>query len=163
VSNERATGVERSVAGGLAPVLLAVAATAGALVGFGVRERAPARLFAAAGQQLRGVPVFVTPDRGFGLSAWLGVAQHLVVVTLWAVLFISLAARLRGLALAGAAAAFAAGLFVVDAVLPGVLRLAAGALTPGQRLAVAIALAAGLALGMRLAPHALQRVSSPER
>ena len=58
MSNESGSDVERSGGGALAPVLVAMAATAGALVGFGVRERAPARLFAAAGQQLRGVPAF---------------------------------------------------------------------------------------------------------
>jgi hypothetical protein len=163
VSNERATGpAERTAAGGVAAALLAAAATAGALVGFGMRERAPARFFSAAGQQLRGVPAFVTPDRGFGTAAWLGIAQHLVVVALWAVLFTSLAARLRGLALVGAAAAFATAVFVVDGVLPDALRLAAGALSGPQRLVVAIVFASALVAGMRLAREGRRRVSRPE-
>ena len=149
---ERATGAaERTVAGGIAAALLAAAATAGALVGFGMRDRAPARFFSAAGQQLRGIPPFVTPDRGFGAAAWLGIAQHLVVVGLWAVLFTSLAARLRGLALAAAAAAFATAVFLLDGALPDTLRLAAGALNAPQRLVVAIIFAAALVVGMRLA------------
>ena len=152
---------ERSGAGALAPALVAAAATAGALVGFGMRERAPARLFAAAGQQLRGVPAFVTPDRGFGVAAWLGVAHHILVIALWAVLFTALAGRLRGLALAGAAAAFAAALYVIDAALPNVLRLSAGALTNPQRLVVALILAGAFALGMRLAPVRPRRHAPP--
>jgi hypothetical protein len=162
VSNERATSAERTVAGGVAAVLLAAAATAGALVGFGVRERAPARFFSAAGQQLRGVPPFVTPDRGFGLAAWLGILQHVVVVVLWAILFTSLAGRLRGLALAGAAAAFATAVFFVDAALPDTLRLAAGALSVPQRFVVAVIFAAALGVGMRLAPQRLRRVTPTE-
>ncbi len=155
--------MERSVAGGIAAVLLSAAATAGALVGFGMRERAPARFFSAAGQQLRGVPAFVTPDRGFGLAAWLGIVQHLVVVVLWAVLFTSLAARLRGIALAGAAAAFATAVFVVDGALPSTLRLAAGALSVPQRFIVAVIFAAALLVGMRLAPLHPRRDSSLDR
>jgi hypothetical protein len=172
VSNEPVTGApvagapvrgaERSIAGGVTAVLLAVAATAGALVGFGMRERAPARFFSAAGQQLRGVPAFVTPDRGFGVAAWLGIVQHLVVVVLWAILFTSLAARLRGIALAGAAAAFATVVFVADGALPGTLRLAAGALSVPQRFVLAVVFAAALAAGMRLAPERMRRVSPSE-
>ena len=103
----------------------------------------------------------MTPDRGFGLAAWMGVAHHVLVIALWAVLFTALAGRLRGLALAGAAAAFAAALFLADAALPNVLRLAAGALTNPQRLVVALVCAGALALGMRLAPSRRRRLAPP--
>jgi hypothetical protein len=84
-----------------------------------------------------------------------------VVIALWAVLFTALAGRLRGLALAGAAAALAAALYLVDAMLPNVLRLAAGALTNPQRLIVALIFAGALALGMRLAPSRRRRFAPP--
>jgi hypothetical protein len=141
------------VANAVPAALLAAAATAGALVGFGMRDRAPGRLLAAAGEQLRGVPAFVTPDRGFGFAAWLGVAHHVVVVAVWSLLFAFLAGRLRGLALAAAAAAFGVAVFVIDGVLPGGARLAAGTLAAPQRLVVVGVLTVALGIGMRLAPR----------
>jgi hypothetical protein len=152
VSSERATFVERAVVGGVSAGLLAAAATAGALVGFGVREAAPARFLSAAGQPLRGVPSFVTPDRAFGVTAALGVVQHVVVVFAWALLFAAVAGRLRWPMRLLVGAAFAVIVYFVDAALPDVLRIAAGAVSPWQRAALVTLLAVAAVAGIRLAP-----------
>jgi hypothetical protein len=130
---------------------LSVAATAGALLGFGVRAGSPASLFSAAGDRLRGLPPFVAPDRGFRVSAGLGVLHHVALVVVWSIAFALLVRRVRGRMVVIAAATFAALAIVIDALLPPVLRFAAGAMTPAQRVVYCVVLGVALGTGMRLA------------
>src|SRR5438105_1380526 len=72
---------------GLRGAGLGMAATTGALVGFGVRRGAPGALLSAAGDRLRGIPAFVAPDRSFGLSAMIGLVHHLALSAACGLLF----------------------------------------------------------------------------
>jgi len=137
---------------------VSAAATAGALLGFGMRVGAPAWLFSAAGDRLRGVPAFVAPDRAFRLSAALGTLHHVALLLAWSLAFTLVARRLRGGRLAAAAVATSLFAVVADAALPPALRQAAGAMTLGQRAVYGIVLAAALAVGMRLAQRDPARV-----
>lgn len=130
---------------------MAASATAGALAGFGMRLGAPAAAFSAAGDRLRGLPVFVAPDRAFGASACVGLAQHAVLVVGWTLPFAFVAGR-RGSRARIVAAVVVALLVVVTArVLPAPLALAAGTLGTAQDILVGVVLAASLEAGMRLA------------
>lgn len=131
--------------------VLGAAASAGALVGFGVRRGAPGTLLSAAGERLRGVPAFVAPDRAFGASAFLGLAHHLVAAVAWGLVFAALAGRLRGARLAAVALVVATIAVSVDRVLPAPFSLAVGVASVPQRVVLAVVLAAALATGMRLA------------
>jgi hypothetical protein len=134
---------------------LGAAATTGALVGFGVRRGAPAALLSAAGDRLRGLPAFVTPDRSLGPSAMLGLAHHLLLVVAWALLFVVVARPVRGprrdVARGAIAALVAAVAVSADAVLPLWLCLTAGVASAPQRALLAIALSGALVIGMALA------------
>jgi hypothetical protein len=134
---------------------LGAAASAGALVGFGVRRGAPGALFSAAGDRLRGLPAFVAPDRSFGASAALGLAHHLAAAVAWGLVFVLLAARLRGAALAAVALVVAVLAVSADRVLPAPFCIAAGVPSAPQRGLLALVLAAALALGMRLAQRSV--------
>jgi hypothetical protein len=140
---------------GLRAAGLGAAATTGALVGFGVRRGAPATVFAAAGDRLRGLPAFVAPDRSFGLSAMLGLAHHLVLVAFWAALFVLVASRLQrthgGAARAVVALLVSVVAVTADGVLPSWLCLTAGVASALQRALLAIALSASLTTGMAIA------------
>lgn len=132
-----------------------MAATTGALVGFGIRRGGAATLLAAAGDRLRGLPPFVAPDRSFGASAVLGLAHHLALVGVWAMLFGVVAARLHGSHATAARVAIAllvaTAAVMADRVLPVWLCLAAGVPSLPQRALLAIALAVALVMGMALA------------
>lgn len=130
---------------------LATAATLGVLAGFGVRDGMPMTVLGGAGLRLRGLPEFVTPDRGVGPTAILGALHAGVVSYVWGLLAAWLAWRLGGWRGVLAAAALAAGIVAVDARLPALLRLAAGAPSPGQRLLAVAALAVAAVLGTHLA------------
>jgi hypothetical protein len=132
--------------------IVAAAATAGMLIGFGRARGEAWRPLNAVGHLLLGYrarlmdrfDVFVTP---------VGVALHLTFVVLWGVLFALVAARLRGWRLAAAAAALGAAALVIDArLLPDGLDLGFPALLSRPELiALYAVLAAALALGIRLA------------
>jgi hypothetical protein len=130
---------------------LAAAATLGVLAGFGMREGLPLVVLGGAGLRLRGLPEFVTPDRGVGPTALLGAAHTGLLAYAWGSLAALLAWRLGGWRGAAAAALVAAGIHLLDPRLPALLRLGAGAPSPGQRLLCVAALAAAAALGTRLA------------
>jgi len=130
---------------------VALAATFGALVGFGMRLRAPAALFAAAGDRLRGVPAFVAPERGVRASATLGVLHHMVLALVWSALFALVARRARGGALVACAAIAGVAIVLLDGALPAPLRFAGGAMTLAQRVVYGVVLAVALGAGMRLA------------
>jgi hypothetical protein len=143
------------IARGLRAGAVAAAATGGALIGLGVRDRTPGRALALVGQRLRGVPDFVTPDAGFGLAALLGAAHHTVVIMAWGAVFALLAGHLRGVRLLLVAALFAAAVWLLNAyALPAPLRFADGvAAYPPHRWFVYTVLALALAAGMRIAPR----------
>jgi hypothetical protein len=125
-------------------VALAAGALLGACVGFGVRAGSPFVVFTGATNRLRGLPDFVSPDRGLGRLALLGLAHTAVVAALWGALLVLAARAPRGRRAALALTlATALALAALDAVLPEFLRLAAGA--PGAVQRVVLALAAGAA------------------
>ena len=138
---------------GIVTGVIVASATAGVLVGFGTRRGMPARPFnvagsAALGERAEGIWGFhpvVTPS---------GLLVHLAWGLALGVLFALIAGELRGLRLLGAAVAFALVLYLLaPLVAPPHLRQGAFALpTAAQVLAVYIAVAGALLVGMRLAP-----------
>ena len=133
---------------------VAAGATSGALIGLGVRDGAPGRALALAGQRLRGVPDFIVPETGLGLSALLGAAHLALLVIAWGVLFTVLADGLRGARLLAVAALFSAAVWLLNAhALPPSLRFADGvAAYPPHQWVVYSILALSLAFGVRIAP-----------
>jgi hypothetical protein len=131
---------------------LAAAATAGALLGFGIRQGTPARPFNSLAAVLLG-------DRagdiwGFHLGVTLvGLLVDLAVSFGWGVLFARLARGMRGLRLAAAAVGAAVVALAVDVFVVG--RLLGGnvsdVLAPGQVIALHVVLGVALGVGMRLA------------
>ncbi len=140
---------------------LAASATLGVLAGFGAREGLPLIVLGGAGLRLRGLPEFVTPDRGVGPTAILGAAHTGLLAYAWGSLVALLAWRLGGWRGVVAAAAMAAGIHLLDPRLPALLRLGAGAPSPGQRLLCVTALAAAAALGTRLAAPTARPTRDP--
>ena len=140
------------IARALVTGLIATSATAGALVGFGLRAGTPFRGFNAMASLVLG-------DQATGAWGWMstvtpaGMIVHVTVMMGWGVLFAFLAARLRGWQPAAAAAGVALGAwFVTRAVVlhrvgPGV----AAVLGPGQLVGLHVVLGVALALGMRFA------------
>jgi hypothetical protein len=132
---------------------LEVAATAGAVVGFGVRRGAPGAVLSAAGDRLRGVPAFVAPDRAFGTSAALGLAHHVALSLAWGVAAVLLARDLSAGPRTMVVAVVASLAVTVDRVLPASLCLLAGVASAPQRVLLALVFAGALLAGMRLAQH----------
>lgn len=138
---------------------LAAAATLGVLAGFGARDGMPMTVLGGAGLRLRGLPEFVTPDRGVGPTAILGALHAGLVAYAWGLLAALLAWRLGGWRGALAVAALAVAIVGVDARLPALLQLAAGAPSPAQRLLCVATLAVAAVLGTHLAAPRARRVS----
>jgi hypothetical protein len=132
--------------------MLAAASALGLLAGFGVREGAPLVVLGAAGLRLRGLPEFITPDRGVGPMTLLGALHATLVAYGWGLLAASVARRLRGWPAVAALAALAAALVLIDPLLPAFLRLGAGAPSTGERVLCTLVIAAAAGLGTRLAP-----------
>ena len=147
--------------------VVAAAATAGTLVGFGLARGEAWRPLNAVAHLVLGYRARLM-DRFHPVVTPAGIALHLLFVVIWGVLFALIAARLRGWRLAIAAAALGAAAFVVDTRLlperldPGFPAL----LTRPELLALYAVLAAALALGLRLARRAEQssqaRIASGE-
>jgi hypothetical protein len=131
---------------------LAAAATAGALLGFGLQQGTPARPFNALAGLILG-------DRAGGIWGFhpvvtvAGVLVHVAVTLGWALLFARLARGMRGLRLAAAALVAALAALAVDAFLAGrVLGVdVSDVLAPAQVVALHFVLGVALAVGMRLA------------
>jgi hypothetical protein len=130
----------------------AAAATAGALLGFGIQQGTPARPFNAVAGLLLGDRA----DRMWGFHLVVTVVGVIVQVTLtlgWALLFARLAGGLRGLRLAGAAFGIAATALAVNVLI--VNRLLgphmSEVLVPAQVIALHVVLGVALGVGMRLA------------
>ena len=141
---------------------LATAAALGVLAGFGVRDGMPMTVLGGAGLRLRGLPEFVTPDRGVGPTAILGALHAGLVSYAWGLLAAWVAWRLGGWRGALAVAALAAGIVVADARLPAPLQLAAGAPSPAQRLLCVAALAIAAVLGTHLAAPGMRALSDAD-
>jgi hypothetical protein len=131
---------------------LAAAATAGALLGFGMQQGTPARPFNALASLVLG-------DRAHGIwgfHATVTVVGVIVLVTLtlaWGVLFARVAGGMRGIRLAGTAMVVAAAALAVDVWIGGLVRWAnvSDALAPAQVVALHVVLGVALGVGMRLA------------
>jgi hypothetical protein len=131
--------------------LIAAAATAGVLVGLGLRHGAALTPFSLYGRAvLASVTGLLAPP---GLATAIGFAGHTFWMLLWGVCFSVVAAPLRAPLLAAAAAFFAAILGLLAAtVLPSALGAGALASLSGAQMAFFLVCMAGaLYLGMRLA------------
>ena len=135
---------------GLQVGLIAAAATAGVAFGYGRRERGGFRPFAAVGRHLSGGS-FRTGALADFLSTMLGLAFHVALIVAWGVLFALIAARLRGWLRVLAACAVGAVAYAVHAALPPLLRPGYDVMALRPQIAVHIALALALAVGMRIA------------
>jgi hypothetical protein len=131
---------------------LAAAATAGALLGFGLQQGTPARPFNAIAGLLLG-------DRAGGIWGFhpvvtvTGLLVHVALTLGWGLLFARLARGMRGLRLVAAALVAAIAALALDALLAGrILGVdVSGALAPAQVVALHLVLGVALAVGMRLA------------
>ncbi len=131
---------------------LAAAATAGALLGFGLQQGTPARPFNA-------IASFLLGDRAHGIWGFhlvvtvVGVIVLVAVTLGWGVLFARLAGGMRGLRLAGTALVVAAAALIVNVLIATRLRGAyvSDVLAPAQVVALHLVLGVALAAGMRLA------------
>lgn len=130
------------------------------LAGLGARDGAPLMVLEAAGLRLRGVPEFVAPDPGAGWPAFFGAVHALLLAYAWGMVAAWLASRLRGVLLAPAVLALVAGVFLLDARLPALLRIAGGVPSPGQR-ALCIAVLVGAATLVTRAAHAAGAAPTP--
>ena len=131
---------------------LAAAATAGALLGFGLQQGTPARPFNALAGLILG-------DRAGGIWGFhpvvttAGLLVHVAVTLGWGVLFARLARGMRGWRLAGASAVAVIAALAVDVFIAGRLLGAnvSDVLAPAQVIALHIVLGVALGVGMRLA------------
>jgi hypothetical protein len=131
---------------------LAAAATAGALLGFGIQQGTPARPFNA-------IAALVLGDRadriwGFHLVVTVvGVIVHVALTFGWGLLFARLAGGMRGLRLAGAALGIAAAALAVDVLIATRVlgSHVSDVLAPAQVIALHVVLGIALGVGMRLA------------
>ena len=131
---------------------LAAAATAGALLGFGIQQGTPARPFNAVASLLLGDRA----DRIWGFHpvvTVVGVIVHVALTFGWGLLFARVASGMRGLRLAGAALGIAAAALAVDLLI--ITRLlgvdVSDVLTPAQVIVLHLVLGVALGVGMRLA------------
>ena len=146
---------------------IAMAATAGALLGFGMRAGTPVRGFNI-------LASFVLGDQARGVWGWsstvtlTGIALHVAMMMGWGVLFTLVAATMRGWRLAAAAAATGLCIWVVSTfvVLRGAGAGADEVLGTGQVAGLHVVLAVALAVGMRFARSLvrsdLQRRAAPQ-
>ena len=131
---------------------LAAAGALGLLAGYGLGDGTPLIVLGTAGLRLRGLPEFVTPDRGVGLMTLLGGVHAALVAYGWGLVAATVARRLRGWGVVAALAVVAVVLTLIDPFLPTVLRLGAGAPSTGERALCALVAAAMAGLGTRLVP-----------
>ncbi len=132
--------------------LIAAAATAGALAGFGLGHDGPLSAFRVLGRLTLGV----TQNAGStaqSAATLTGLGLHTVLVGLWGVLFVLIAGGVRGARLAGAAALFALFVYALAlGLLPPLLRLGHGARAfPSQSVFLHFVLAAALGVGTWIA------------
>jgi hypothetical protein len=131
---------------------LAAAATAGALLGFGIQQGTPARPFNA-------IAALVLGDRADRIWGFhpvvtvVGVIVHVALTFGWGLLFARLAGGMRGLRLAGAALGIAAAALAVDVLIATRIlgSHVSDVLAPAQVIALHVVLGIALGVGMRLA------------
>ena len=134
---------------GLWTGLIAAAATAGTLVGFGLARGAPVRPLNAVAHILLGTRALVFDSFDLAVTGT-ALALHMLSLLAWGVLFVLLAARFRGIRLIIAAIVFAAGAFAVDYYVlpsrfrPGFESTLSGAEVAAVYLVLALALVIGL-------------------
>ncbi len=122
--------------------VIGAAATAGALVGLGLRHDAAALPFDLAGRALLASLRLATQSEPFAVT--LGAVAHLVWMALWGVCFSAFATSLRGLALPAGALLFVLFLgALAGTVVPGALGAAAFASLSSAQTAFLLALLAG--------------------
>lgn len=141
---------------------LAAAATAGAVLGFGLRAGTPVRGFNA-------IASLALSDRAEGVWGWdstvtpAGIMMLVAMMMGWGVLFSLLAIRMRGWRLAALAAAMGLAVWLVTTAI--VLRRAAPevveVLGTGQVAGLHVVLAVALGVGMRFARSDIR--SDPQR
>jgi hypothetical protein len=137
---------------GLVAGALAAAATAGALLGFGIRQGTPARPFNAIASLILGDRAVAIWGFHLGVTV-VGVLAHVAVTLAWAVLFARLARGKRPLNVAGAALLVTILALLVNVFLVG--RVAgeriADVLAPGHVVALHMVFGVALVVGMRFA------------
>jgi hypothetical protein len=133
--------------------LLAAAATAGVLVGFGLRHGSSLDPFHVYGRAALGAATGRVASRDLAILA--GFLAHTLWMLLWGVCFSVVATPLRGSRTALAALAYAALLGVLSvSIVPGALGAASLAtLSAAQRVFLVLVVAGTLTAGMRLAPR----------
>jgi hypothetical protein len=130
------------VRNGLSIGLIGAAATAGALVGLGLRHDGATLPFEMGGRSLVNAWRLAPPTDGVAIV--LGVVSHLMWMTLWGICFSIAASRLRGLALSAGALLFALFLgALASTVVPGALGAVAFAGLTAAQTAFLLALLAG--------------------
>jgi hypothetical protein len=136
---------------GLRVGLVSAAATAGVLVGLGLRHDAATTAFFLAGRSLVASSAGVIPPSLVAVT--LGVVVHVAWMVLWGVCFTYVATRLRGPALYVAAALFAALIGILGTTfLPGALGAGAlAALSRAQTIFFLSVLGLSIAMGTVIA------------
>jgi len=141
---------ERVVQGAAAGAV-AAAAVGGVATGLGVRGGAAATAFAEVGRRALGIAA-TAPRLAQTTAVVAGVLLHLALVVALSIVFALVAGRLRGARLWLAALAYAALVYVTRGALPALLRVGHDPAALPQQLLLHLALAVGLAAGIRLAP-----------
>ena len=143
---------QATLAQGILTGTLVAAATAGALLGFGIQQGMPARPFNAVASLLLG-------DRAEGIWGFhlvvtvVGMITHAVLSFGWGLLFARVAGGMRGLRLAASALIVAALAMAVHVILATRILDAhvSDVLAPPQVIALHVVLGIALAVGMRFA------------
>ena len=149
--------------GGLSAGIIAAAATAGAVAGFGIRRGAPAEPFTNAGRLFLGIAATEDGTRQLG-ALTVGVLLHVGAALVWGVAFALLAAGLRGVRLLVAALVFAGAVYAVRERVPELLRVGYGGRAfPPQLVVLHVVLGLGLAAGIRLAQQHGERTGATPR
>jgi len=146
------------VEAGITTGLIAAAATAGALMGFGIRFGTPLRPFNTIAASVLGA-IALAAGNAPSLITAIGLAVHVVVCVGWALAYAWLVDHTNGREwFWGVVTAFTA--FVVTSILARALDIGLGTLlSVPQRIVVAVALAIALPMGMRLANSAQRQHS----
>ena len=137
---------------GLRAGIIAAAATAGVLIGFGIARGAPLQPLNAVAHLVIGTRAYLADGFRSGVTP-LALALHVLAAVVWAELFVLITPRLRGLTLFVAALVFAGAIFLVDVVLlaRGPRPALGEALTAGEQGIVYLVF--GLALALALQPR----------
>lgn len=136
---------------GLRAGIIAAAATAGVLIGFGIARGAPLQPLNAVAHLVIGTRAYLADGFRAAITP-LALAVHVVAAVIWAELFVLITPRLRGVPLFVAALVFAGAIFLVDVVLlaRGAQSAFGEALTAGEQAIVYLVFGLSLALALQL-------------